>query len=347
MLGDISTRGHATIRDVAALAGVSVKSVSRVVNGEPGVSPTLSAKVTRAIDQLGYRHNLAASSLRRSGQRTSSIGVAVQDASNPFSAALLRAVEDVARQRGVVVLAASVDGEVEREQQVLGELVKRRVDGIILMPTSRDHSHLADDRRLGMHFVFVDRPPVFFDSDAVLADNRGGAGRGVAHLIAHGHRRIAFLGDMTSLPTARARFAGYVDALDAAGIAVDDEIVAHDLSSAELAAAATERLLAVETPPTAIFTAQNLITVGVLRVLRAHGLRSSIAHVGFDDVELADLLEPGLSVIRQSPAHIGRVAAELLFARLDGKRSEAESLVMPVELVERGSGELAPRQTAG
>jgi LacI family transcriptional regulator len=333
-------RARPTIRDVAALSGTSLKSVSRVVNGESGVSPELAARVQSAIDQLGYRHNLGASSLRRSGQRTSSIGVLLQDVSNPFSGALHRSIELLARERGVAVLAASVDGDPARERLLIGELAKRRVDGIIVMPSENDHSYLLDERRVGTQFVFVDRVPMFLDADSVVADNSGGSSVGVSHMLAGGHQRIAYMGDSLSISTASERYSGYVAALTAAGVALDERLIVSELRDEHSSREAFLALLDLADPPTAVFTAQNIITIGVLHALRARNQRSRIAHVGFDDVPLGDLLDPGVSVVAQDPVLIGTTAAARLFARIDGDRSPTAHVVTPVRLVERGSGEL-------
>lgn len=333
-------RGHATIRHVADLAGVSLKSVSRVINDEPGVSVELTERVNEAIERLGYRRNLAASALRRRGQRTRSIGVVLQDISNPFSATVLRAVEEVALDRGDVVLASSIDGSAQREAQVVAEMVRRRVDGMILMPTSTDHAHLAADQRLGMHLVFIDRPPIGLQADYVGSDNVGGAAQAVSAMLGRGHRRVAYLGDARSISTATERYEGYRRAHRTAGLDVDEALVVHDLHTPEAAQRAAMQLFASKRPPTAIFSAQNQITLAVLHVLRDLELRDSIAHIGFDDVELSDLLSPGLTVARQSTSTIGHRAAELLFARLDGEQRPPSRTVLPVEIVERGSGEL-------
>src|SRR5215204_3950522 len=151
--------GRATMRDVAALAGVSLKTVSRVVNRESGVSDDLRERVERAVERLAYTHNLTASNLRRSHGRTGVVGALVQDVSNSFSVGLLRSLEDAARERQCVVLAASIDEEPERERALVADLVARRVDGLILMPSTLEQSYLAAEVRAGLPTVFVDRPP--------------------------------------------------------------------------------------------------------------------------------------------------------------------------------------------
>ena len=170
-------RPRPTMRDVAALAGVSLKTVSRVINAEPAVSVDLLARVERAIEQLDYRHNLTASSLRRVGGKTATVGLVLEDLANPYSAAVTRAVEDAARPRRVTVVAGSVDEDPERERALVHEFVARRVDGLIVAPTAADQSYLLAERRAGTAFVFVDRPPNHLDADAVVAANRAGRPR--------------------------------------------------------------------------------------------------------------------------------------------------------------------------
>jgi LacI family transcriptional regulator len=330
------------MRDVAALAGVSLKTVSRVINREAGVSPDLTVRVTRAIDQLDFRPNQAASSLRRSDGRTASVGVILEDIANPYSAAVHRAIEDVARARGLIVLAGSVDEDPDRERRLAAAFIARRVEGMIVVPTGADQSYLATEQRAGMAIVFVDRPPMHLDADVVVSSDREGAASGVQHLISGGHRRIAFLGDLTSIRTAQERHAGYIDALASAGIELDLGIVRYDLHSSDLAQAAVTELFAGDAPPTAIFASQNLITVGALRAMRPRQLERRIALVGFDDVPLADLLVPGVTVVAQDPARIGHIAATTLFARLDGDRGPTARQVVATTLIPRGSGELPP-----
>jgi LacI family transcriptional regulator len=335
-------RPRATIRDVAALAGVSLKTVSRVINGEPGVSQKLVTRVREAADRLDFRPNLAASNLRRGDGKTATIGILLENVSNPFSAAVHGAIEEVARERGVAVFAASVDEDPGRERALVEAFVARRVDGLVIVPSGRDQGYLLNEMRAGLSLVFVDRPPAYLDADVVVAANRLGAEDAVLHLIAHGHRRIAYLGDMLSISTARERHSGYEGALRGAGIQIDPTLVRHDLHSSDLARAAAAALLAGDDPPTAIFASQNLVTIGVIGALRAAGRQHDIALVGFDEVPLADLLEPGVTVVAQDVGEIGRGAAEQLFRRLDGDRSPTVQRVVPTRLIPRGSGEIAP-----
>lgn len=338
-------RPRPTMRDVAALAGVSLKTVSRVINAEPAVSSDLLARVQRAIEQLDYRPNLTASSLRRGDGKTATVGLVLEDLANPYSAAVTRAVEDAARPRRVTVVAGSVDEEPERERALVREFVARRVDGLIVAPTAADQSYLMADRRAGMALVFVDRPPNHLDADVVVAANRTGAADGVRHLLAGGHRRIGFLGDLSTITTAAERYAGYLEVLDRADLPLDESLVHRDLRSGDEARSAVEELLRLPSPPTAIFAAQNNLGIGAFAGLRGLRRQFEVALVGFDDFPLADLLDPGVTVVAQDPAAIGRLAAETLFRRLDGDRSPSTVQVVPTRLITRGSGEIAPPNT--
>jgi len=330
------------MRDVAALAGVSLKTVSRVVNGATNVDPALEAQVRKAVAQLSYRPNLTASSLRRSDGRSMTIGLMLEDAANPYSASVYRAVEDVAAARGVGVLAGSLDEDPARERELAAALLRRRVDGLIIVPAGSDHSYLRHEQELGTPMVFVDRPPRLLAADSVMVDNRDGAVKAVRHLIDHGHRRIAYLGDLTSIMTATERFAGYDDTLGDAGITVDLRLIRHNLHTIEAAEAACGELLALAEPPTAIFSEQNLVTIGCVRALRAAGAQHKIALVGFDDFTLADLLDPPVTVVAQNPAVVGRLAAEILFRRIDGDRSAPLESIVATRLIERASGAIPP-----
>ena len=328
--------------DVAALAGVGLKTVSRVVNAEPGVSPEMEARVRRAIAQLNYRRDANAATLRRLGRKTQTIGLVLEDVSNPFSSALHRAIEDAARKRGVLVFAGSCDEDPGRERELIGSFRERRVDGLIIVPASHDHGYLYEDLRSGTALVFVDRPAMHLDADSVVSDNRGGAVAATEHLLSRGHARIGFLGDLLSISTARHRLEGYLQALQSAGLPRDDDLISTDLRDPDAAAAAVSEMLALVEPPTAIFTGQNLLTIGGLHALRNARLQHRVALIGFDDVPLADMVEPAVSVVAQDPQALGSAAAERLFRRLDGEVGEAVHEVIPVALIARGSGEIAP-----
>lgn len=336
------SRSRATMRDVAALAGVSLKTVSRVVNREAGVSDELVARVNRAAEQLDYRPNLTASNLRRSDQRTGTLGLLVEDVANEFFASIHRGVEEVARRRGVAVIAASLDRDPALERDLVAAFASRRVDGLILAPTAPEQGYLTNELRSGWPIVCIDRAPRGVDLDTVVTNNREGAAEGVRHLIRQGHRRIAFIGGQATLWTEQARFRGYVDAMAAAGAAVRPEWVHHGAQDSDEGMAIAVGLLDASERPTAIFSAQNLITMGVFRALRQAGLQDRVALVGFDDFLLADLLEPAVTVVAQDARAIGHLAAELLFRRLADSHEPTAVHVVPSRLRTRGSGEIPP-----
>jgi LacI family transcriptional regulator len=340
-------RARPTMRDVAALAGVSLKTASRVINGETTVAADLAAKVRRAAGVLDYRPNLAARSLRRSDGRTRTIGLLLKNVANPFSSALQRAVEDVASERGMAVFAGSVDEDPDKERRLALALVERRADGLLIVPSGNDQSYLANEQRAGLGLVFMDRPPRLLLADAVVSDNEGGARTAVQHLIAHGHTKIGFLADLREISTAAERFAGYAATLREAGIPYREELVRFDLHDVAVADQAARALLA-EQRPTALFATQNLVTIGALRALRDLELNHDVALVGFDDIPLSDLLVPGVTVVAQDPALMGATACRTLFARMDGDTSPPRVHVLPTTLVPRGSGEIeAPKRHRG
>lgn len=335
----LSPRVRPTMRDVAALAGVSLKTVSRVVNDEPGVSPALVERVRTAAKDLGFRPDPAASALRRTDRRTATVGVLLEDVSNQFFAAVHRGIEDVARGHGVAVFSGSTDLDIEREREMAQAFATRRVDALIAAPTEGDHEHLAQSLEDGVNVVLVDRPAEGIDVPVVTSDHRIGARRAVEHLISHGHERIAYVGRDREIFTARERHAGYVEAMTEAGLPVRADYVIEQGTTRSVADDIVLQLLDLDEPPTAIFSAQNLITMGAVSALQSRGLQQSIALVGFDDFDLAGLLEPGVTVIAQDPHRIGEIAAELALGRLEG---DGRLYVVPTRLVTRGSGEIPP-----
>ncbi len=331
-------RGRPTMKDVATRAGVALKTVSRVVNDEPGVTPETASRVRNAINELGFRRNDSARLLRK-GQ-TASIGLIMEDIGDPFYSALSRAVEDVAHWNGSLLFTGSSDEDPQREQELVLALCARRVDGLIVIPASGDHRYLLPEIAAGVASVFVDRPAGMIEADAVLADNAGGARSGVTHLIQHGHQRIGFIGDDASIYTASHRERGYREAMAQAGDPVHDSWVARIKPAPASVQAALARLLSGPEPVTAVFCGNNRITVLALREIARASQR--IALVGFDDFELADLVDPGVTVVAQNPAEMGRRAAELLFGRLAGTGGPTQYIELGTQLIVRGSGEIPP-----
>src|SRR3954453_21248244 len=261
-----------TMREVAAVAGVSLSTVSRVVNGGAGVRDDLAGRVREAVDMLGYRHNLTASTLRRADRQSATIGLIFEDVSNPFFGSVHRGVEDVARGRGVLTLAGSSDEQPERERELAEAFGARGVDGLIVATAADDSSYLLRERAAGVALVFVDRPPRFLDPHAVCSDNAGGARPAVEHLIDAGHERIGFLGDRPDVFTAAERLRGYRETLAQHGVPEDLDLVRHPQFRGVDAYQTTRALLGGRNPPTALFTSQNLISIGALRAVHALGL---------------------------------------------------------------------------
>nr|WP_043440342.1 LacI family DNA-binding transcriptional regulator [Arthrobacter sp. L77] len=330
------------MRHVAALAGVGIKTVSRVINQEPNVSAATIAKVMDAARSLNYHPDEQAGNLRRADGRTRTLGLLVSSVDNPFAGAMHRAIEDLALERGIAVFASSLDDDAEREQASVTAFLRRRVDGLILTTISRDQSYLASEMQHGTPIVFVDREPAGITGDCVVSDNREGAMTATNHLLEHGHRRIAYLGDRSDIYTATQRRLGFFDALGRAGVPTGDIPVIEDLHDERSAAQAMLTLLDSPTPPTAVFTSQNLVTIGAIRGMRARGAHRTTALVGFDDFQLADLLDPGVTVVAQNPEDIGHTAARRLIGRLDGEEAAPRTCIVPTTLIIRGSGEIPP-----
>lgn len=331
--------GRPTVRDVAQVAGVSFKTVARVVNGEPGVRPETAERVMVAVRQLGFRRNAVAATFKR-GVSDGTIGLIIDDVSNPFFATLARAIEEVTRGPGLQVIMASSDREPARERALIESLVAQRLAGLLVVPVGRDHRYLAREVRHGTAVVFLDRPQGYLRADTVMSDDYGGARMATEHLIRHGHKRIAMLAHPLDVYTLVERLRGFKDALADAGIPLLPELLRHDLNDADDADRAASEMLALEAPPTAIFAANNRMSVGAIKAIAA--ARRRVAVVGFDDFELATAVATPITVVSPDVKRLGRLGAELLLRRMRGWDGEPEKIVLPTELIERGSGEIAP-----
>jgi len=336
-----TTKVRPTIRDVAALAGVGTKTVSRVINDEANVSPRTRARVQRAVTALNFKPNQGAGALRRGDRKTLTLGLLLDAVDNPFSALINRAVEAVAYSRDTAVLAASSDNDPDRERIMVDAFTRRRVDGLILNTITEDQGYLQAEREQGTPLVFVDRPPIGLLADAVVTNNYEAAREATQHLIRQGHRRIAHLGDEPAASTARGRLRGFSDAMAAAGLAASARQV-NALRSQQEAYAAVHGFMHLDDPPTALFSSHYLVTLGAVRALHDLQLAERIALIGFDDIVLADLVRPAISVMAHDPTQLGTLAAERIFARLDGDTSAVQTVVVAAKLIARGSGEIPP-----
>ncbi len=324
-----------TMRDVAVRAGVSIKTVSRVINDDKYISDGVRLRVEQAIEDLQYVPNQLAKSFRLG--RDSAIGIAVPDLADPFFGTIARAVEREARARGTVALVTGV-GETPGEERIaLEALLRRQVSGLILASISDDHSYLAPwAKQIAM--VFVDRPPQNLQVDSVTEDDANGAADAVARLIGAGHRRIAFLAPAETVVTVQRRRDGYLSALAAAGIPVDPSLQGHwhdgDLP------AAVDAMFALADPPTAVFAANSTTSRELVPYL--HRIqRTDLAMIGFGDIPMSESLRPSVSAVDQNPDDLGRIAAERLFRRIaePGKRLKRHQ-VLPVSIVERESSQI-------
>ncbi len=281
-----------TMKDVASRAGVALKTVSRVVNGEPGVTPATAKRVLGAIEDLGFRRNESARLLRTG--RTATLGFIADTWADPERAAVYRGLENIAREHGYLLYSGSTDGDPGIEEQLSLAMCARRVDGLIIIPTPGSHDYLVSEIEAGVATVFVLRPPQLVRADAVLPDERGGAQVAIAHLAGQGHRKIGFLGGPDGHRSRTLR-AGCAEALAAAGLPVDQALLNLD----------AERLASADV--SAVFCADQEHTRAAIRAVAAR----RVAIVGFGDFPLADLVSPPVSVVSYNPALIGRTAGEL------------------------------------
>jgi LacI family transcriptional regulator len=315
------------MKDVASRAGVALKTVSRVVNGEAGVTPETARRVLGAISDLGFRRNESARLLRTG--RTATLGFIADTWSNPDHAAIYHGLEDIARQHGYLLYSGSTDSDPEQEERLALAMCARRVDGLILIPTPGSHDYLLSEIEAGVATVFVLRPPGLARADVVLPDEAGGARAAVAHLAGYGHQRIGLLGGDPAGHRYRQLHAGYAEGMAAAGLAVDPAWLT--MSVADLATA----------PVTAVICADQRLTHAAVRML-AVTAPPRLAVIGFGDFELADLVSPPVTVLGYDPALLGRTAAELLIQRLAGDQLPPRRVEIPVRLIARGSAEFPP-----
>jgi LacI family transcriptional regulator len=332
-----------TMRDVARAAGVSPKTVSRVFNDDPHVTAETRERVQWAMKKLHYVPNMLARSFRTGSD--AAVGVAVPDIADPFFAQMTGSIEVEMVKRGMAVVITSLGHDPEREQHTVEALLRRQISGLILATMSSDQSYLTSWRDR-TPVVFVDRPPRGLSGTSVVENDLRGARDAVTHLVAHGHRRIAFIGVAAQLITTARRLEGYKAALRRHALPGDDALVCIDDTSADDAAAAVLRQLGGAGAATAVFSSNIPCTMALIIALQ-RARRSDVALIGFGDFPMAEALVPAVSVIDQDPAKVGRVAVERLFSAIDGTTPPAKATtVLSVKLLARGSGELPPPRGA-
>jgi len=339
-----ASAGAPTMRMVAAQAGVSAMTVSRVLHRDPGVRPETRERVLAAVDELGYRRNEIARSLR-TGNTTGLLGLVITNLANPFHAQLALGAESVIAAHGMRVVLGNTGEDVQHERRLIDDFASRRVDGMIVVPAGSDHSHLRPDELADIPVVLAARPAAGVSLDTVLIDDFGGAHAATARLVEAGHRRVGFLGLSTSVWNINERFRGFTTALQEAGLKVNPRHVRRNRPEVAAAEKAARELLATTKPPTALFCANNLNTIGALRAIGAAGKATAAAATtaiaGFDDLDLADMLGVPLTLVSYDAQAIGRQAARMLLARLTHNQGKAapppQQTILPTRVVEYGA----------
>lgn len=327
-----------TARDVARRAGVSTSTVSHVVNATRPVSPELRARVVEAMRELGYEPNGVARSLKI--KRSQTVGLIISDIANPFFTAVVRGVEDVAQARGYMLIVGNSDEDPGKEEAYLRLLAARRVDGLILAPAGEPHPYLDRLVKDGFPLVFLDRDVAELPVPAVLLDSVVAAEAAVRHLLDLGHRRIGMIAGRPRISSTNDRIDGYRNALARAGIPFEPDLVVSGGSRTEGGAAAAATLLDLSPRPTALFIANNLMTIGAVGAVQARGLSipGDVAVVGFDDFSWASVFRPRLTTVAQPTYELGKVAADLLVHRIEqGDTEPPPRVVLPGQLIVRDS----------
>lgn len=322
-----------TMKDVAKVAGVGLKTVSRYVNGETNINPELSQRIQEAIEQLGYTRNLAAASIRP-GWSSKMIGLVISDMADPFYSGIASAIEkELASEDFILILAHSFDRG-ESMDEVLKRLIEQRVEGLILVPPHTPSQILADPARLGVPTVLLDRPTPAGSLDVVMADNFEGARQAGMLLRENGFSKPSFLGDSLTIYTMRERYRGLCAAFD---LDSTDSQPLPGWFQAHTKQQATEgaKQLLNEGDIDCIFAANNRATTGTLSAFQETDRWLPI--VGFDDFENASLIMGGLTVVAQDVNGIGSTAAQLLLQRIRGEAPDTREVVLDVELIRRGS----------
>ncbi|MDX6421704.1 MAG: hypothetical protein QOG28_6324 [Trebonia sp.] len=328
--------GTVRLLDVANAAGVSLRTASRVLNDDPRVAPVTRQRVREAMLDMRFRPDEMARSLR-AGTDTA-IGFVVESISDPFFAEVIDAVELEMSRHGRSVLVTSTRRDHDWERDVIGRMMQRRISGLLLCPTGDDHSWLDTGR---VPVVLVDRPAPGLSADLVEIDDHRAAFDATTHLISHGHKRIAYVGDTPAIPTSAARLRGYRDALAHARVEADERLVNCDGATSQAAARAVSAMVSCDRPPTAILSATTRASLGVVPTLHS-ARRTDIALVAFGDFPMADALRPAVTVVNHPGHEIGRAAAARLLARLGQPALPVERIQVPARIIERGSGELRP-----
>lgn len=327
----------ANIKDVAKKAGVSPATVSRVINGQPYVGDDVRARVQDAIRELRYRPNRVAQRLRAA--KSHLVGVILSDIRNPFYTMALEGIEQILSAQGMSVLICNAGIKPERENDFIKLMQAEGVSGIIIAPRRETSDVLNEAVNDGLPVVVIDRRMTKPMTDVVLADNHNGARLAVQHFIEHGYRRIATVAGPAYLASGRERYQGYVQALQEAGIPLDERLVRVGNYQLDTGYALTRELITTNELPLALFVANNLMTIGALNAIHEAGLTipDDVAVIGFDDLPWAVSLSPALTTVGQPAFDIGIHAAELLLNRIAFPDRPTRTVVLNTELIVRAS----------
>ncbi|MFB7884376.1 LacI family DNA-binding transcriptional regulator [Microbacterium sp. NPDC056057] len=337
----MTVQQRATLEDVARLAGVSSKTVSRVFTHRDLVAPETVERVLGAAKRLRFRPNPLARNLRRGGP-TNTIGFIMGELNNPFYYKLAAGIERELSAHGFSLVVATTDDTAEGEERVADALLGQRLGALLLIPVADDQSYLEGERHLGTPVIAIDRPARNLVADSIVLENHRGVFDATTRLLERGHRRIGYICNPASVYTQAERLRGYRDALAAYGIRDSSawERLEDDLSRP--ADGLIADLLDRDDAPTAIITGNNRVTIGALRVLRDLHDDGRTALVGFDDFDTADVL--GVTVISYDPLALGKAAATLAIERMQDPAGFTRQLEMPTWIVERGTGERTPAE---
>lgn len=329
----------ATLKDVAARAGVSLKTASRVLNNDSKVATATRSRVREAMSSLNYEPDPAARSLRAGHDKT--VGVIVDSIGDIFFSRLAATMETALDEAGYGSLLASSNMKPLRERDIIRNLVRRRCAGIIAAPTSAESITAAD--LAGTPIVFVDRIGAVDGAVSVITDDFGMAKAATQHLLSFGHKRVAVLSDSQDIQTTQGRLEGYRQALRDAGLDVHLDLMCTDCDDEALAMDAVRRVLASENPATGIFSCSSRLSLGVVPALHQFG-RTDVAFISFGDFVLAGSVQPPVTVVDHSPERIGRAAVAALLERLhtsSDRHSTSPVIEVPAALIPRGTGELS------
>ena len=308
---EITPVSHPTLSDVAAIAGVSIKTASRVLNDSTNVAPDTAEKVKKAAALVGYRSNRIARELR-GGSLSNLIGLVISDLANPFYAGLASGAEEVLAKFGFDLIIATARDDGERERALIESLLERRVRGLIIVPSGEDYSYLHLERKRGFAFTFVDRPAPYLDADAVLVDNQGGVAICIDELLSQGCKKIALIADNPSIWTAAERITGFKKAALSRKLRSENALVITGIHNSQEAEAATHKLLEEEHID-AIIATNDLIAIGAGQVIVSSNSRCKV--ISFDDFPSARLM--GIKTLDHDPVQLGKLAAEVLLHRID------------------------------